>query len=106
MLEYAALKQYIPIEMRKTSTLTAEFLEEEEPKFKPLTAVFLDTTYCDPNYAFAKQADVISCIAQAVQRKQGPKVLFLVGTYSIGKERICKEIAKVCKCKIFVTFQK
>lgn len=100
MLEYAALRQYIPIEMRKSDTVL------EEPKFKPLTAVYLDTTYCDPNYAFAKQADVISCIAQSVKRKQGPKVLFLVGTYTIGKERICKEIARVCNCKVFVTYQK
>ncbi len=75
---------------------------------KQLTAIYLDTTYCDPIYTFPKQMDAIKLITNIVKEKkrQGKKILSLIGTYYIGKERIAQNIAKECDCKIFVTIDK
>ncbi len=73
-----------------------------------ITAVYLDTTYCHPSHMFPKQLDVIEVVAKAVQQKlkQEPKSLFIIGTYQIGKERICARIAELLKCKVYVNWQK
>ncbi|RKP19744.1 ARM repeat-containing protein [Rozella allomycis CSF55] len=51
--------------------------------------VFLDTTYCDPNYSFPDQKVIIKETSNAIKEyTSGKKVLVVVGTYKIGKERI------------------
>ncbi|KAI8822905.1 beta-lactamase-like protein [Fimicolochytrium jonesii] len=58
--------------------------------------VFLDTTYCNPRYKFPKQdvvtaADDTPPLAQAQRR-----TLFVVATYTIGKEKVLHEISTAC----------
>jgi DNA cross-link repair 1A protein len=96
---------------------------------KYIDVVYLDTTYLNPKYAFPFQEDVISACAQKCQllaeedpaamesvlgsmanwikpasanaEKPKGRLLVVVGTYSIGKERIVMGIAKALKTKIY-----
>ncbi|KAH6916070.1 DNA cross-link repair protein pso2/snm1 [Coprinopsis sp. MPI-PUGE-AT-0042] len=96
-------------------------------KGKEIDHVYLDTTYLDPKYTFPPQALVISACADLAQKlvagepvkktgtisswvSAGPKgkgkeadkpALFVVGTYSIGKERIVKAVAHALDSKIY-----
>lgn len=96
-----------------------------------IDTVYLDTTYLNPKYAFPNQKNVIdvcSALCAEIQneasqspvkdkqpksgvssfltttpsapRKKG-QLLVVVGTYSIGKERVCLGIAKALNSKIF-----
>lgn len=101
---------------------------------KPLDYLYLDTTYCNPSYAFPKQHKVLEASTEAVieffeatplttnfsstlhnwgfgwlAKKSSPQrydKLIVCGTYSIGKERIFISIARALKSKIFVTAKK
>ncbi|KAM0020454.1 putative sterile alpha motif domain, DNA repair metallo-beta-lactamase [Helianthus debilis subsp. tardiflorus] len=67
----------------------------------------LDTTYCDPQYDFPKQEAVIQYVLEAIQAEAfNPKTLFLIGSYTIGKERVFMEVARVLQKKIYVTAAK
>ena len=89
-----------------------------------LDTVYLDTTYLDPKYAFPSQASVIAaCADKCVALRQHPakpagglkhslptadvkggsggRLLVVVGTYSIGKERLCTAIARALHTKIY-----
>ncbi|KAI5076808.1 hypothetical protein GOP47_0008873 [Adiantum capillus-veneris] len=69
--------------------------------------VILDTTYCNPQYVFPKQEVVIQFIIDAIQAEAfNPSTLFLIGTYTIGKERIFFEVAKALQKKIFCSATK
>lgn len=79
-------------------------------------AVFLDTTYCNPKFAFPSQDESIDYVVSVIDRV-GPGgdytasdslrgVLFLVATYVVGKERILLEIARRCNRKIHVDARK
>ncbi|KAF9006031.1 DNA repair metallo-beta-lactamase-domain-containing protein [Cyathus striatus] len=99
-------------------------------KGKKIDHVYLDTTYLDPKYTFPPQALVISACAEMAKRlvekqplmdtknsvgswlkvkqpdaekssESAEKVLVVVGTYSIGKERIVKAIAKALNSKVY-----
>ena len=99
-----------------------------------IDSVYLDTTYCNPKHIFPSQHAAIEFIANIVDQKMkneglplpppsatrrraggatwSPsslariKTLFLIGTYTIGKERIAEEISRRRNCKIFVDFEK
>ncbi|PIA27600.1 hypothetical protein AQUCO_07600046v1 [Aquilegia coerulea] len=92
----------------------------------------LDTTYCNPQirlktsislgpvpyedrskllirlydsvqYDFPKQEAVIQFVIEAIQAEAfNPKTLFLIGSYTIGKERLFVEIARCLRKKIYV----
>lgn len=86
-----------------------KFLKYEKiQKLKCLDIVYLDTTYCNPEYSFAKQSSSLEILAKTVQKKlqENPKTIVLVGTYTIGKERILESISKECKCKVFAPIDK
>uniref|UniRef100_A0A1J3IAR9 DNA ligase n=1 Tax=Noccaea caerulescens TaxID=107243 RepID=A0A1J3IAR9_NOCCA len=76
--------------------------------------VFLDTTYCNPKFVFPKQDESVDYVVSVIDKiddeetkdTKKKKVLFLVATYVIGKEKILIEIAKRCKRKIFVDSRK
>ncbi|GJU88771.1 DNA cross-link repair protein SNM1, partial [Tanacetum coccineum] len=69
--------------------------------------LILDTTYCDPQYDFPKQEAVIQYVLEAIQAEAfNPKTLFLIGSYTIGKERLFMEVARVLHKKIYVTAAK
>lgn len=69
--------------------------------------LYLDTTYCNPKYAFPPQSTVISHVidlfASAVHDAQ---TLVLIGTYTIGKEKFFLSLASIFECKIFVNRSK
>lgn len=70
--------------------------------------VFLDTTYCKPEYDFPSQSDVIQATIDLVEAhmESRPKTLILVGTYTIGKERIFTALADKLDCSIWASTEK
>ena len=78
---------------------------EECPEFWNLSVdkLYLDTTYCKPDYDFPSQSDVIhrtvELVREFLQRK--PKTVVLVGAYAIGKERIFKAVVESLNCKLW-----
>ncbi|WOG81518.1 hypothetical protein DCAR_0100668 [Daucus carota subsp. sativus] len=69
--------------------------------------LILDTTYCDPQYDFPKQEAVIQFVIEAIQAEAfNPKTLFLIGSYTIGKERLYVEVARVLRKKVFINAAK
>ncbi|KAI4316447.1 hypothetical protein L6164_024425 [Bauhinia variegata] len=73
----------------------------------PIHTLILDTTYCNPQYDFPKQEAVIQFVIDAIQAEAfNPKTLFLIGSYTIGKERLFLEVARVLRKKIYVTAAK
>ncbi|XP_039016858.1 DNA cross-link repair 1A protein-like [Hibiscus syriacus] len=73
----------------------------------PINTLILDTTYCNPQYDFPKQEDVIQFVIEAIQAETfNPKTLFLIGSYTIGKERLFLEVACVLRRKVYITAAK
>ncbi|KAK6158793.1 hypothetical protein DH2020_006107 [Rehmannia glutinosa] len=73
----------------------------------PIHTLILDTTYCDPQYDFPKQEAIIQFVIDAIQAEAfNPKTLFLIGSYTIGKERVFVEVAKALRKKVYVTAAK
>eukprot|EP00158_Paraphelidium_tribonemae_P004254 Partr_v1_DN26664_c1_g1_i2_m69181 putative DNA crosslink repair len=94
--------------------------------------LYLDTTYCKPQYRFPAQESMTASVANLCIRvrnfdlspvnrletwaktnsptKQPPRksarVLYLVGTYLIGKERVFMEIARQLQCKVYADKRK
>ncbi|KAL0671914.1 hypothetical protein Bca4012_034618 [Brassica carinata] len=69
----------------------------------PISSLVLDTTYCNPQYDFPKQEAVIQFVVEAIQAEAfNPKTLFLIGSYTIGKERLFLEVARVLREKIYI----
>jgi hypothetical protein len=76
-----------------------------------IDALYLDTTFLNAGFTFPPQREAIEYIAnkvsKIVQTQGTQKHLFLVGSYSIGKERILEQIVRVMPAeKIFVSEQK
>jgi len=70
---------------------------------RQVDVLYLDTTYCDPQYCFPPQGMIIDAIINAIRAETfNPKTLILIGTYTIGKEKILLRVAKEFGCKIYV----
>lgn len=93
-----------------TGDFRADPSMEEWPDLQSIciSRLFLDTTYCDPTYDFPAQRDVVKFTVDKTLDfvSRHSNVLVVVGTYSIGKERIFLAIAEALNCKIFVTSDK
>ncbi|XWS17569.1 hypothetical protein CRYUN_Cryun33cG0078500 [Craigia yunnanensis] len=73
----------------------------------PIHTLILDTTYCNPQYDFPKQEGVIQFVIEAIQAEAfNPKTLFLIGSYTIGKERLFLEVARVLRRRVYMTAAK
>lgn len=82
----------------KHEKLKAVILEEK------LDFMYLDTTYCNPRYAFPPQDDVLRHVVDAAKnedKRTRGRCLFFFGTYSIGKEKVFAAVAKALDLKIF-----
>jgi DNA cross-link repair 1A protein len=105
-----------------------------QPKNPPINCLYLDTTYLNPQYSFPAQEECIQAVCDIVLKELDvgskssslldnwmiklkkddlmltntpqDKVLIVVGTYTIGKERVFINIAKMLKCKIFAPTKK
>ncbi|XP_063883862.1 uncharacterized protein LOC135112869 isoform X1 [Scylla paramamosain] len=70
----------------------------------PIHSLFLDTTYCSPEHVFPTQEKMIEkCVSLAQDHHlRNAKTLFVVGSYTIGKEKVFKAIASNLNCSIWV----
>nr|PIM01657.1 DNA repair metallo-beta-lactamase [Toxoplasma gondii COUG] len=73
-----------------------------------IDTVFLDTTYGRPEYEFEPQVDTIQRavnVAEEVckESKQPGRVLFLVGSYTIGKEKIALALSETFGWTVFAS---
>ncbi|XAR69941.1 hypothetical protein NMG60_11001722 [Bertholletia excelsa] len=76
-------------------------------QMQSIHTLILDTTYCNPQYDFPKQEAVIQFVIEAIQAETfNSKTLFLIGSYTIGKERLFLEVARVLQKKVYVTAAK
>jgi hypothetical protein len=81
-------------------------------EFVRADAVFLDTTYCNPKFTFPSREDSVDYIVNAIKRVKeessvsGERVLCLIATYAVGKEKILLEVAQRCGCSIHVDSRK
>ncbi|KAL0077914.1 DNA repair metallo-beta-lactamase-domain-containing protein [Phycomyces blakesleeanus] len=100
-----------------------------QPDNPPIDCLYLDTTYMAPNHIFPAQQECINVVSDLVEehvklekhgapltkldmwlsftkKQDNKKLLIVVGTYTIGKERIFYDIAKRINSKIYVTSEK
>jgi len=100
--------------MRLTSGVTilhvGDFRASQEMEEGPIfwdrikiDKLYLDTTYCKPEYDFPAQADVINRSVELVGEfiSSNPNTVVMVGAYTVGKERIFKAIAEDLKSKVW-----
>ncbi|PKA47063.1 DNA cross-link repair protein SNM1 [Apostasia shenzhenica] len=86
---------------------SAEMAESSVLRSAQIHTLILDTTYCNPQYDFPKQEAVIQFVIEAIQAEAfNPRTLFLIGTYTIGKEKLFLEVARTLKRKVFIGAEK
>ncbi|GJD12547.1 DNA cross-link repair 1A protein [Galdieria sulphuraria] len=72
-----------------------------------LDYLFLDTTYCNPRYDFPSQQEAVEAVLEAVKAESfHSRVLFLFGTYQIGKEKVFLHVAERLNEKVYVDKRK
>jgi len=83
---------------------------EEYPELwnNKIDQLYLDTTYCKPEYDFPSQQSVIKATVDLVKKHlvKYPRILICAGSYTIGKERIFTAIAQEIKAKIWGSTEK
>lgn len=81
---------------------------ESEPFFwnNSIHTIYLDTTYLKVQYSFKPQAealdDVIRYVEESQQKNPGARILYICGSYFIGKERVWLRIAEYFSYKVYV----
>ncbi|CAK6956625.1 DNA cross-link repair 1A protein [Scomber scombrus] len=70
--------------------------------------LYLDTTYCSPEYTFPKQQEVINFAASTAFElvTLHPRTLVVCGSYSVGKEKVFLALAEVLGSKVCLSRDK
>lgn len=70
--------------------------------------LYLDTTYCSPEYTFPTQQEVINLAANTAFRcvTLNPRTLVVCGSYSVGKEKVFLALAEVLGSKVCLSRDK
>ncbi|KAK1936571.1 DNA cross-link repair protein SNM1 [Phytophthora citrophthora] len=98
MLDYHALQPHIP-SGNETIDHNGKIVGLQR-----LDGVYLDTTYCNPKYTFPTQQVAVDHALELVGKHLNQeKVLFLFGSYTIGKERLFMEVARKFQMKVCVS---
>ena len=65
--------------------------------------IYLDTTYCDEQFDFPPQSQVLQYVRQLVRENvvRYPKLLVVCGAYTIGKEKVFVAAAEELDCLIW-----
>jgi len=72
-----------------------------------IEALYLDNTFCEPHHQFPPQHEMVTAVVDTVrQLLSNKRILFLVGSYVIGKERIVVSLAQQLHERIFVSNEK
>ena len=102
----AAMAYFFDKETKKTVLHTGDFRADEDAVQKNemlletlkrngrVDELYLDTTYCNPNYDFPRQRVALECMQKIVSNalREEPKTLFTCSAYSVGKEKAFKAI--------------
>jgi DNA cross-link repair 1A protein len=74
----------------------------------PIDHLYLDTTYNSPKHCFPPQDQVLDALARIVQTEleREPNTVFLVGSYSIGKEKAIEAVARAAASPALVSSRK
>lgn len=86
----------------KTALHTGDFRYEPRivpPSVANVDLLHIDTTFCSSEYDFPPQARVEDTVVSLIKN---PDVLYVIGAYVIGKERILVKIIRERKCKVYV----
>ncbi|XP_007574347.1 DNA cross-link repair 1A protein [Poecilia formosa] len=70
--------------------------------------LYLDTTYCSPEYTFPRQQEVVSFAASRAFElvTLHPRTLVVCGSYSVGKEKVFLALAEVLGSKVCLSRDK
>ncbi|CAJ1081024.1 DNA cross-link repair 1A protein [Xyrichtys novacula] len=70
--------------------------------------LYLDTTYCSPEYTFPRQEEVISFAASTAFElvTLNPRTLVVCGSYSVGKEKVFLALAEILGSKVCLSRDK
>ncbi|GAM90961.1 hypothetical protein ANO11243_090080 [Dothideomycetidae sp. 11243] len=103
--DFRACRAHVEHPLLRPDVLDAVSGKKRDQK---IDVCYLDTTYLNPKYAFPSQeavikacADMCVSLSRRANAKHRGRLLVIVGTYSIGKERICLGIARALKSKIY-----
>ncbi|CAL5219219.1 g1011 [Coccomyxa viridis] len=81
--------------------------EQALQRVRGKASIGLDTTYCSPQHLLPPQLQVVQFLLEAVRTEAfNPATLFLCGSYTIGKERLFLEVARILKRKVYVSVAK
>ncbi|XP_067286478.1 DNA cross-link repair 1A protein [Pseudorasbora parva] len=93
-----------------TGDFRADPSMERYPELQGLRiqTLYLDTTYCSPEYTFPTQQEVITFAVNMAfeQVTLNPRTLVVCGTYSVGKEKVFLAVSEVLGSKVCLSKDK